>query len=261
MSAVSAALRAILAGLLVLLLAACRIDTNVAVTVRDDGSGTVAVTVRFDADAATRVLDLAATLRTNDLVTAGWRVNGPDARDGGVTYTASKPFRSPDELAGVLAEITGPTGVFRDVQLARTRSFAKVTWTFTATADLSKGLAAFSDTQLVGALGGKPLGRDQVALEAELGAPLTSLLHAELAVTMPAAVAANTPTIDGDTATWVFQVGDAAPHELHAASIARARQPLVWAYIAAAAAFVLVVVVGINAVRRRRPILRAVDNG
>ena len=78
---------------------------------------------------------------------------------------------------------------------------------------------------------------------------------------MPAAVTANTPTIDGDTATWVFQVGDAAPHELRAASIARARQPLVWAYVAAGAAFVLVVVIGINAVRRRRPILRAVDNG
>jgi len=248
-------------GLCLLFVAACKVDTNVAVAVRDDGSGTVTVTVRFDADAATRVPDLADGLRTSDLMAAGWRVTGPDRSDVGVTYVAAKAFRAPDELPGVLAELTGPDGFLREVQLARTRSFAKATWTFTATADLSRGIAGLSDGQLAAALGGKPLGRDQAALEAELGAPLTSLVTAALQVSMPDPVSANTTMVDGNTATWTFQMGDSAAHELRATSTSTALQPRVWVAVAGGAAFALVVVIGVNAVRRRRPILRAVDGG
>ena len=255
-AAVSAAPRLLLAALFVVMLTACRIDADVAVVVREDGSGTVAVTVRFDPDAVARVPDLAAALRTSDLVTAGWQITGPDRGDAGVRYTATKPFRSPDQLAAVLSELTGTTGAFREVALVRSRSFAKRTWTLTATADLSKGVALFGDAQLAAALGGKLLGRDQAALEAELGAPLNSFVHTTFSVTMPDAAEANTPTVDGATATWVFQLGDPAPHDVRAASDSTALQPRVWAYLAAGAGFALVVVVGVQAMRRRKPILR-----
>lgn len=255
-------LRALLGALVCgLVLAGCKIDTEVAIVVADDGSGTVAVTVRLDADAAGRVPDLATALRTDDLTAAGWAVRGPERAAGAATYVVTKPFRSAAELPGVLAELTGPTGYFRDVSLARTRAFASSTWTFTGTADLSSGLAALTDVQVGTALGGKPIGRDQAALEAELGGPLTSFLTAVIAVTLPDDVEANTPTVDGRTARWTVQVGDPAPHRLEASARHERVLPRMWAAVAGLAAFVLVVVVVVQAMRRRKPILRAVDGG
>jgi hypothetical protein len=265
LSAVSAPRRVLrtLAALVlaVLVCAGCRIDTEVAIDVHDDGSGTVTLTVTFDADAVSRVPDLAAALRTDDLVAAGWTVTGPTRAEGAVTYVVAKPFRSAAELPGVLAELTGPDGYFRDVQLTRSRAFAATTWTFAATADLSKGVAALTDTQVGTALGGKPLGRDPAALEAELGGPLASFLTGAIAVTMPGPAEANTPTVQGRTARWTVQVGDPAPHRLEASSRHTALVPRVWAGVAGVAAFVLVMVLVVRAMRRRRPILRAVDGG
>ncbi len=260
LSAVSAAPRALLLLTCVLLLAACQVDTKVAVSVRDDGSGTVAVTVHFDADAASRVPDLTSGLRTTDLVAAGWQVTPPTNDTSGVTFVATKPFASPAALPGVLAEITGPDGYFRDVGLVRAHSFAQTKWTFTGTADLSKGIAVFSDAQLAALLGGQGFGRDPAALEKELGAPLTSLVSGELSLTLPDQITANTPTIEGRTATWVFQVGDPAPHSLSASSRTTSLQPKVWAAVAGASAFVLLVVIVVGSMRRRRPILRAVED-
>ncbi len=259
-SAVSAAVRALLFVVCVSLLAACQVDTKVAVSVNEDGSGLVGVTVHFDADAARRVPDLVSGLRTADLLAAGWQVP-PSTNDGqGVTYVAIKAFRSADELAAVLAEITGPNGYFREVRLERTHSFARTTWNFTGTADLAAGTAVFTDAQVTSLLGGQPFGREQAALEKELGAPLTSLVSGELSLTLPGAVTANTPTVSGRTATWVFKVGDPAPHTLAASSLTTSLVPKVWAVVAGAAAFVLIVVIVVGALRRRRPILRAVES-
>lgn len=241
------------------LLAACQVDTKVAVVVREDGSGTVAVTVHFDADAAGRVPDLASGLRTADLVGAGWQVAAPVNDGSGITYAATKPFASAAELPAVLAELTGPDGYFRDVGLVRSHSFAETTWTFTGTADLSKSTAVFSDAPLTALLGGRAFGRDRVALEKELGAPLTSLMSGELSLTLPDPITANTPTVEGRTATWVFQVGDPAAHTLTASSRTTSLGPKVWALVAGAAGFVLVVVIVVGSVRRRGPILRAVE--
>lgn len=259
LSAVSAAPRALLFVVCVLVLAACQVDTKVAVVVRDDGSGTVAVTVHFDADAASRVPDLTSGLRTADLVAAGWQLAPPNNDTTGVTYVATKPFASSAELPAVLAELTGPDGYFRDIGLSRTHSFGETTWTFTGTADLSKGIAVFSDAPLAALLGGQAFGRDQAALEKELGAPLTSLVSGELSLTMPDPVAANTTTVEGRTATWVFQVGDPAAHTLRASSRTTSFVPKVWAAVAGAAGFVLLVVIVVGSVRRRRPILRSVE--
>ena len=114
MSAVSAAPRALLLVLCALFLVACRVDTKVAVTVNEDGSGLVGVTVHFDADAASRVPDLASGLRTADLAAAGWQVAPPTTDDTGVTIIATKTFGAADQLPAVLGEITGPDGYFRD---------------------------------------------------------------------------------------------------------------------------------------------------
>ncbi len=243
MSAAPRTVLVMLGALCVLVLTGCRVDTKVAIAVDEDGSGTVAVTVHFDADAAARVPDLTDGLRTADLAAAGWDVPAPTRDDTGVTYLLTKDFASADALAGVLAELSGPDGFLRDVTLGRSKGFAEATWTFTATVDLSDALTRTADPALTAMLGGQPLGRDQAALEKELGAPLTSMMTSELSIAMPFAVEANTPTVQGRVATWVFQAGDPAAHELRATSRTSTTVPLVWATIAGAAGFVLVVLI------------------
>src|SRR4051812_37756509 len=128
------------------LLAACHVDAGVDVAVADDGSGTVAVDVTFDADAVARTPDLATALRTDDLTAAGWTVTAPQTQDdGSVVVRAQKPFAAPEQLPAVLAEVSS---AFRDVQLARSRSFGEVKWTFDATVDFSGGAEQFGDDQL-----------------------------------------------------------------------------------------------------------------
>ncbi len=259
MADVRAVRRLLLAVVCLVVVTGCKAEANVAVVVHDDGSGVVTVTVQFDLDAARRVPEIESGLRTADLTAAGWSMTGPDRTDAGVTYSATKGFRTTAELPAVLSELTGPDGLLRDVSLVRTRSFAKTTWTFTASADTSKAIAALSDAPLAGLLGGAPLGRDQAALEAELGAPLNSLVNTTFAVTLPDRIASTSGQNTGANATWTLPLGAPAAVPLTATSTTTTTQPWVWAAVAAGAAFVLIVVVGITAVRRRRPILRSVE--
>ena len=259
MTDVRAVRRLLLTVVCVVVIAGCQAEANVAVVVHDDGSGVVTVTVQFDPDAATRVPEIASGLRTADLTAAGWSVTGPGRTNAGVTYAATKGFRTTAELAAVLTELTGPDGFLRDISLTRTRSFAKTTWTFSANADTSKGVAALSDSPLAGLLGGAPLGRDQAALEAELGAPLNSLVNTTFTVTLPDRIASTTGQNTRTNATWTLPLGAPTVLALTATSNTAATQPWVWAAVAVSAAFVLIVVVGITAIRRRRPILRSVE--
>src|SRR5215207_5524318 len=135
--------------LLVLLAAACQVEADVVVQMRDDGSGTVTVTVTLDPEAAARIPDLADQLQVDDLEEVGWRIDGPaTVEGGGVQIQATRGFDDPAQGAQVLAELTGPDGVFRDVELSRERQFARTTYSFHATADASGGVAALADEAL-----------------------------------------------------------------------------------------------------------------
>lgn len=188
--------------LALLVLTGCRVDTTVQVDVADDGSGTVTVEVILDQEAADRIPDLAEQLRVRDLRRTGWAVTGPEPVDGGgVVLNATKPFGDPDQLAVVLDEIGGNRGPILDPALQRGRSFATTTYDFTGTLDLSRGIATFSDRQLTELLDGFPIGQDQAALEAELGAPLSELTSFTFAITLP----------EGDeavTSTWETTLDD-----------------------------------------------------
>lgn len=256
----SAAVRIVLVLLCAVVLAACRVDTEVAVDVRDDGSGTVTVVARFDADAVRRVPDLATdALRVGDLVDAGWVVAPPAREDGGVTYRATKAFASAEQLPSVLAELTGPDGALRDVVLARHRAFAETTWTFRATADLSRGVDLFSDQQVASLLGGASFGRDPEALANELGGPLDSFVDLRLRVSLPDELRAHDADLAvARTAVWDLDLG-AAPRPLQAESHDVVWSARLWAITAGAAAFALVVLFVVRGLQRRRAILHAVD--
>jgi hypothetical protein len=96
----------LIAGLLVLPLAACRAQVEVRVTLTANGSGTVVATLTLDRQAVAAVGD---RIDVADLRAAGWRVAGPaPAPDGSETFTVFHPFANPAEARSLLARLGGP---------------------------------------------------------------------------------------------------------------------------------------------------------
>lgn len=244
--------RAFLAALVALVAAGCQVRTVVTVTVEDDGSGTVEVAVGLDAEALAKVpdldgdgagdpADLAALVRAEDLVTAGWKLSEPTAEadeDGFVWMTATKPFGTPEEAGSVLAELTGAGGGLRDMVVERTNSFGRSKYRFAGTADLSGGLEAFGDEGLAVALAGEPLGEDAAAIEQRLGQPLSEMVLLEVRVELPG----------GESKSWSPKLGDPEPVAMAAESQVTDR--LVFG-LAAIAVSCLVALVVILLTRRR----------
>src|SRR5258706_15653854 len=102
----------------VVLLAGCKVDARVDVTLRADGSGTVAAKVTLGADAVKRITTggpLESAVPLADLRDAGWRVSAwKAARSGGAAVTLTRGFVGQAELARLLADLTGPHGALRD---------------------------------------------------------------------------------------------------------------------------------------------------
>ena len=219
---------AVLALGLVLLVAACRVDTSVHVEVEDAGSGTVTVVFNADAVAVSRVPELAGGLRLDDARAAGWAVEGPLFRaDGGVQVRAVKRFESSAQLPQVLEELAGPDVIFTAVVLEQTRSFAETSYRFQADVNPTPPLDVFSDDALAAIFEGQPFGRPLQDLIAEAGAPEDSLglefsltlLDADEAFGASSAafgvegelsdeMVELSPRVDGSTATWRFSYGD-----------------------------------------------------
>jgi len=232
------------------LLAGCRVDATTRVEVADDGSGTVTVEVVLDQEAADRIPDLEEQLRVRDLRRTGWTITGPEPVDGGgVSITATKPFGDPEQLAVVLDELGGNRGPLRDPSLSRERGFGTISYDFSGTLDLSRGIATFSDRQLAQLLDGFPIGQDEAALEEELGAPLRDLTSFTFEVVLP----------DGDrtsTTTYEARLGD-EPVEMAAATEERNLKVFALAAGAAAALLLLVLVLLWRLIRRNRgPVFR-----
>ena len=166
LAAVSGLLLAVL-----LVLTGCRADATVTVEVATDGSGTVGVAVELDAKAVMAIGSFNERVRVDDLVVAGWRIDGPTTdASGSVRITATKAFDHPDRLATVLAEVIGPS-VISDVYLDRYRKFAQTTWRLSGKIDLSEGLGLLTDDDLAAALDGLPFARSDGELAELAGCP------------------------------------------------------------------------------------------
>jgi hypothetical protein len=238
-----------------LVAAGCNVHTTVTVEVAEDGSGAVTVTVALDAaalgevpdldaDGVSDVADLAALVRTDDLVAAGWTVDEPvESVDGGATLRARRAFGTPTEAEQILDELTGPDGALRNLVVARSTSFGSTDVQVTGTVDLSGGLEAFGDEGLAAALEGEPLGEDEAAIEAGLDQPLAEAVTFEVVT-----------DLGGDRQSWSPSVGD-GPVVVSAERTWRDVPVLVLAGIAlaAASALVAVLVIRLVASRRSRP--------
>ena len=190
---------------------ACRLDVNVGVDAKADGTGTVRATVVLDEQAVKRAPDLKSQLKVDDLKRAGWRIEGPTTTKAkGQQVTATKRFRDHEEAERVVTELSGPAGPFQDFDLSQQRSFLKTKTTFTGTVDLSAGLAHFSDEELTDKLGGQPIGVDVDQLERRLGATIDRLLGVKVDVRLPGDVTSNAPGDTENGASWRPRLGETA---------------------------------------------------
>lgn len=200
----------VLVALLGLTASACRLQLDVNVAVGEDGSGSVEVVVGVDRDGVERVGgDLGAVLAVDDLVDAGWTVQGPSEEDDGFTRVRfRKTFADPEEAEGIFAEIAGDDGPFQDFTVRRDSSFAKTEWGFRGRVDFSGGIEAFGDEGLAGELDGEPLGQTQAEIEEQLGEALSRIIQVRVGVRLPGDVSSNATTKAGNGAVWQVGFGD-----------------------------------------------------
>jgi hypothetical protein len=254
-----------LVAVLVVLCAGCRLSVSVNVGMKADGSGTVTVSAVADAELVAKAPTVFGDLRLDDVKTAGWTVAGPaKAADGSIRLVLTKAFRTPAEATTILNELNGPAGPLHDVRVELTQSFAHVRSSFEATARLDGGLAAFSDTALVKALGGKTPLADRVTTPVEQGMRLS------VTARLPGAVVTSNGTVSADRSTtaWTPSLAKGATTAMQArfdqtdegALRARRRSHLAWiAFAGYAALFVLVVVTVTLVARHRRHRHRSAD--
>ena len=210
----------IVLALAAVLLPACEVRTEVAIDVEDDGSGTVVVTARLDAEAAGRLGDPTTALRTDDLVAAGWRVDEPvGGDDGALTLRVARDFGSPDQLATVLDEVGGVDGVFRGAELSIEDGFAATAYDFTTSVELTGDLEQFGDAFLTSSLGGLALARTPEELAAE-GADDPATATLDVVVSLPGGEPTTDGEVRGSAAVWEYPLtgGEATSDTLTSSS-------------------------------------------
>ena len=232
--------------------AACEVRTSVDVALAEDGSGTVTVAVALDDEALAQVpdvdddgasgpADLAALVRTEDLVAAGWTVDDPTSGGGETVVRVTRPFGTPAEAQQILAGLTGPAGALRDLAVTRSASFGRTELGFSGTIDLSGGLEAFGDEGLAAALDGEPLGEDAAAIEARIGRPLADAVTVEV-----------TADLGGERQSWAPRLGD-APVDMAADRTVYDVPVLALTAVAVGAALALAVLLLVRRLRSPRP--------
>lgn len=149
--------RGLLLVLLAVLCASCRVDIGVDVTMNDDGSGIITITGVADADVVRLSPNIGTDLRFDDVIEAGWLVNGPaPTENGGIQVILTHTFQNPAEATQLLASIGGDDGPFVGITLDRRVVAKTTTFTLNGTLQLTGGLEAFSDTDLTDAVGATP---------------------------------------------------------------------------------------------------------
>jgi hypothetical protein len=149
--------RAIAVACLALLLAACRVDTSVDVTMHPDGTGVVTLTVVADKDVVAQAPRLADDLRYDDAVKAGWKVDGlTTTADGGLKLVMHHDVTSAADATKVLQSINGDNGPLHGVTIDRVVTSDRVITSMKGTLRVDGGLDAFADPDVLKAIGGAP---------------------------------------------------------------------------------------------------------
>jgi hypothetical protein len=190
---------------LVLTTTACQAVTRVTVAAGPAGDGTVSVSLSLDKAAASQFSNLAGQLRLDDLRRAGWTVAAPPpAPDGSETVTVSERFRNPAGASILLGQLSGPTGPFHALRLARHHALFSTRTAVSGTVDLRAGVDAFADTRLAQQLGVPSI--SSALAELHQSGAADPGLRIEVATHLPGNVQANT-RVSGGTAVWPAPLG------------------------------------------------------
>src|SRR5262249_18444048 len=158
---------------------------QVDVSLHEDGSGQVKVTLTADAELVKDEPNLAKELRLDDVAKSGWTVDGPTATpDGGLQLVLTRPFDTPAEANAVPASLSGPNGPFRSMKMAQVRSGARITSTLDGNIHVGPDLSTFADASVAKALGGAPLAQ----LLAEKNLKTAQVLGITLRASLPGKV-------------------------------------------------------------------------
>ncbi len=183
----------------VLALGACRVDATVAVTVNQQGAGTIVVTATADADIVKQAPRLADDLRFDDAVAAGWTVPKPaSTADGGLKVELTHSFATPEEATALLQSINGTGGPLRGVTLTRAVSQSGTRIALAGAARID-GLAAFTDPDMLTALKGATPYADQIAA-ANLSP--TQAVGVTIRATLPGKLSTATGTVKDGAVSW-----------------------------------------------------------
>lgn len=231
-------------ALVAVLATACQVRVGTDVSVADDGSGRIAVTVALDED-------LVSSLTTDgfdpfaglDELPDGWTVERTQP-DGGEAVTVTADFADPAGLADRVAQLQEGLDD-EDPQLLDDLALA-VAEDGSATLTGRAGFRPPSSTGMRG-VGVRFDGEDLAALLAERG---DEVLQVDLRVTMPGPVVdGNADEVDGGTATWHLPVTELV--DIRVASDPPTDRT--WWLVGGAVLVGLVVgFVGLGLVRRRR---------
>lgn len=207
----SRVLRGVVLALVALAVSACQVRVGTDITVTEDGSGRLALTIALDEE-------LASSLTTDgfdpfaDLgdLPEGWSLERSDA-DGGMAATVSADFADPAELAGRVSQLRDGLdeedpllfeGVELDVAADGSATF--------------RGRAGFRPPTSTG-LEGVGVAFDGDDLQAMLAERGDEMMRVDLRVSMPGPVVdSDADQVDGRTATWNLPVTELV--EVRAAS-------------------------------------------
>jgi hypothetical protein len=183
----------------VMLLAACRVDTTVDISMRPDGSGRITVTAVADAEVVSKAPGLAEDLRFDDAKSAGWTVTGPaSTSDGGLQAVLTHEFANPEEATALLQSINGSGGPLHSVVLSRRIGQSGTTIDLVGSLRID-GLAAFADPDVLAAIGATPYA-EQVAAA---GQGPTQAVVVTVRASLPGKITSATGTVQDGRVSWV----------------------------------------------------------
>lgn len=187
-----------------LVLAACQVDIDVDVVIEPDGTGTVRVTATADAEIVAATPTIADELVLDDVLAAGWVVEGPVATDdGGLTVTMTHDFVSDQEATNLLRSLGPPFG---QMTVQRGTTGDETTTQLSGLLGLTDGFETFADAELVTAIGSIPFA-DEIAAS---GATPETSMSVTIRSTLPGDIVEEntTGTIDGNTVEWIVPMDD-----------------------------------------------------
>jgi len=193
-----------LALVAVVVLAGCKVNAEVDVTLRADGTGTITARIQLDAGAVQKLTahaPLARAVPLADVRAAGWTVSKwVPVTGGGDAITLSHPFVGQPDLTRRIADLVGTSGILRDPKITRVRGFLNSDDGIAITVDLRHlSTSISSDAQLAKRL--KVAGLNVSTLDAQLHSQLAGALRVKVVVRAPGGKSKSVDLTEGGHAT------------------------------------------------------------